>query len=240
MKIGLYLMRSVIFNILYIAWTALLAVIGLPLLFSRPAVRRYARFWTRSILWLTRMLCGIESEAQGVDRILPGPAIYAVKHQSAWDIFMLNTLLNTPGFVLKRELLGLPLLGWYLRRAGMVAVERKKGASALRHMQRDARQLLESGRPLVIFPEGTRTRPGVASEYHPGVAALYQALHVPVIPVALTSGHCWGRNAFLKQPGIARLRFLAPIPPDMKPRDFMAALKTAIESESEKLLRNEK
>jgi 1-acyl-sn-glycerol-3-phosphate acyltransferase len=142
----------------------------------------------------------------------------------------LSCYLNYPAFVLKRELLSIPLFGWYLRKVGMIAVDRAAGASALRNMARQASEAFAEGRSILIFPEGTRVPPGESRPYHPGVAALYTQLKVPVVPVALNSGLFWGRRSFVKRPGTVTVQFLPPIPPGLDRKAFMRELESRIEA----------
>jgi len=132
--------------------------------------------------------------------------------------------------VLKRELLKLPLLGWYFQKSGCVAVDRSAGMRALRKLRDDAVAVRDSGRSLLIFPQGTRVAPGATQKYEIGVFALYEATGLPVVPIALNSGHVWGRNSWLKRPGRIEVEFLPPIAPGLSRRDFMAALESAIET----------
>src|SRR5690606_21388864 len=147
--------------------------------------------------------------------------IVAAKHQSAWDTMAFYWVLDDAAYVLKKELLSIPLYGWCARKARMIGVDRSGGAKALRAMVEQAQNCLAEGRPIVIFPEGTRTAPGRRSAYHPGIAALYTRLGVPVVPVALNSGLFWGRRSFIKQPGRIVVQFLPPIPPGLERRAFM-------------------
>ena len=164
------------------------------------------------------------------------PVIIASKHQSAWDTIVYFVLFDDPAYVLKRELLAIPIIGWYLRRTGMIAIDRKGGAGALRRMVAEARAAADAKRPIVIFPEGTRTAPGAKRAYHPGVAALYGKLGLPVVPVALNSGLFWPRRGFVKRPGRIVLEFLPPIAPGMELEVFATALNEAIETASTELL----
>jgi 1-acyl-sn-glycerol-3-phosphate acyltransferase len=160
-----------------------------------------------------------------------------MKHQSAWDTLILPVVLGDPAVVLKRELLLLPFYGWYARRAGSIAIDRKGGAAALRTMVAAARAAAAMGRPIVIFPEGTRTAPGERRPYHPGVAALYRSLGLPVVPVAVNSGLFWGRRAFMKRSGHITLAFLDPIPPGLPRRRLMQELEARIEAATAELER---
>ena len=161
----------------------------------------------------------------------------AMKHQSTWDTLILPIVLGDPACVLKRELLFVPFYGWYAARAGSISVDRKAGASALRRLVTAARPIAAQGRPIVIFPEGTRAGPGVRLAYQSGVAALYQALALPLVPAAVNSGFFWGRRSFVKRPGRIVLEFLEPIPPGRPRRAVMAELEQRIETATALLLR---
>jgi 1-acyl-sn-glycerol-3-phosphate acyltransferase len=130
----------------------------------------------------------------------------------------------------KRELLFLPFYGWYAARAGSIAIDRRGGAGALRRMVAAARRETAAGRRVVIFPQGTRTAPGHRLPYQPGVAALYHALGLPVVPAAVNSGLFWGRRSFVKHPGRIILAFLEPIAPGLPRREMMAELEARIEA----------
>src|SRR5947207_10003323 len=153
-----------------------------------------------------------------------------MKHQSAWDTLILPVILDDFAVVVKRELFLVPFYGWYAARAGSIAINRGGGARALRGMVAAARQAVAAGRPVVIFPEGTRTAPGQRLAYQPGVAALYQALGLPVVPAAVNSGLFWGRRSFVKRPGRITLAFLGPLPPGLPRRQLMGELEARIEA----------
>jgi 1-acyl-sn-glycerol-3-phosphate acyltransferase len=224
-------LRALLFNIAFFAVTALLGVAGLPLLVApRRWVMRFGRLWARCVLALLRAIVGLDGEIRGLEHLPPGPAIVAMKHQSAWDTLILPVVLGDPAVVIKRELLLVPFYGWYARRAGSIAIDRQGGAGALRHMVAAASRVAAAGRKVVIFPEGTRTAPGRHRLYQPGVAALYRALDLPVVPAAVNSGLYWGRRSFLKRPGRIVLQFLEPIAPGLPRREMMAELETRIEA----------
>ena len=147
-----------------------------------------------------------------------------MKHQSAWEAIVMPLALDDPAPMVKRELLMVPIYGWYMARAGAIAIDRKAGAAALRRIVAAARPAAAEGRPIVIFPQGTRVAPGVTVPYQPGVFALYQALSLPLVPAALNSGLFWGRRSFMKRPGCVTLQFLEPIPPGWPRRRLMAEL----------------
>src|ERR1043166_7814806 len=199
-----------------------------------PAPRRtvmgFGRFWARCVLALARAIVGLDGEIRGLEHLPKGACLIAMKHQSAWDTLILPVVLGDPAVVIKRELLWVPFYGWYAARAGSIAIDRRGGAGALRRMLADARDAAEQGRAIVIFPEGTRTAPGQTLTYQPGVAALYQALALPLVPAAVNSGLYWGRRSFVKRPGRIVLSFLEPIPPGLPRREVMAELETRIET----------
>jgi 1-acyl-sn-glycerol-3-phosphate acyltransferase len=231
--------KALAFNIAFFVWTAMLGTIGFPFLLTpRATTMRFGRFWSRSSLGLLRIIVGIDHQIRGLDRVPRGGCIIAMKHQSAWDALILPIVLGDPAVVVKRELLLLPFYGWYAARAGSIAIDRKAGAGALRGMVAAARPIAAAGRPIVIFPEGTRTAPGTRLPYQPGVAALYQALGLPLVPAAVNSGLFWGRRSFVKRPGRIVLEFLEPIPPGWPRRRLMPELERRIEKATAMLIRD--
>jgi len=230
--------RAFAFNFAFFAWTAIIGTLGLPFLLTPRAVTmRFGRFWASSVLVLLRLIVGLGYEVRGLDRVPHGGCIIAMKHQSAWDALALPVVLGDPAVVVKRELLLLPFYGWYAARAGSIAIDRKAGAGALRRMLARARPVAAAGRPIVIFPEGTRVAPGERRAYQPGVAALYQALALPLVPAAVNSALYWGRRSFVKRRGRIILEFLEPIPPGRTRPRLMAELERRVETATAALLR---
>lgn len=228
--------RAVVFNLLYILWTVSIHTVCLPLLLGpRSWVLASGKVWVDMSLWLLKVTVGLGHRIEGEANRPAGPAIYAAKHQSAWETLFLAPYLGHPAFILKRELLLIPMFGWYMRKVGMISVDRSGKASALKKMVREAQETFAAGRSIVIFPEGTRTAPGHHKPYQPGIAALYTQLGVPVVPVALNSGLFWGRKAFLKKPGTITLQILPPIPPGLDRKTFMKRLESSIEDASQAL-----
>lgn len=229
-------LRSAVFNALFLGGSAVMAIAALPLL-AAPAswLIAYVRAWARGVVALLRAICGIRLEVTGLEHIPPQGAIVAAKHQSAFDTVVWLVLLPAPVYVLKKELLSIPVWGLLARRCGHVAVDRKGGASALKAMVRGAQAALGAGRPVVIFPEGTRTAPGERVPYQPGVAALALATGAPLVPVATDSGLTWGRRAFHKRPGCIHVSVLPPLPAGLPRAALMPALQEAIEAESDRL-----
>jgi 1-acyl-sn-glycerol-3-phosphate acyltransferase len=234
-------LRSLLFNFCFFSWSVVSAFLFAPMfLISVGTAQRIGRPWANVSLWLARVICGIRYEIRGREYITDAPVIYASKHQSAWDTLIFLSLLRSPAYVLKRELLWLPFWGWYLWRMRMIAIDRKSGASSIKHLIRASREALAESRTIVIFPEGTRTAPGATPHYHPGITALYSQLEVPVVPIALNSGCYWGKNAFTKHAGTILMQFLPPIPPGLAKLEFMAKLQETIETASQQLLEEAK
>lgn len=232
------LIRSLLLNVFFFGWlTFLLLGLWAFVPFGRPAVRWALRTWSRVTRFGLRVLGGIRSEFVGLENLPQGPALIACKHQSIWETFVFYLILSDPQYVLKQELEELPVWGFYAMKAGHISVDRSAGAKALRGMAEETKKRLEAGRQVIIFPEGTRTPPGVTLRYHPGVAALYGALPegVPAVPVALNSGVHWGRRSFWIKPGTITLSILEPIPSGMDRKAFMALLEERIETETRRL-----
>jgi 1-acyl-sn-glycerol-3-phosphate acyltransferase len=231
------LLRSLIFQAALYLFTAVQAVLGLPLLLApRRWTMAFGTFWAAAVLWLLGWSVGLRHAVRGREHLPPGAAIIAMKHQSAWDTFAVAVVFADPAIVLKRELMLIPFYGWYLRKAGMIAIDRKGGGAALRQLVAAGARAAAAGRPIVIFPEGTRTAPGTSRPYQPGAVALYRQLDLPLVPVAVNSGVFWGRRHFLKRPGRIVLEILPPIPPGRDRRTVMAELEERIEAATERLV----
>lgn len=231
-------LRSFLFNILFVTWTAFLSIVAVPLgalFFPKRAIHDISLIWSGLTFFLLRVICGIDYEIRGQERLPHGPCIVASKHQSAWDTMIFAHLFHRPSFVLKKELTQIPFFGKALLHAGMIPVDRSGGAQTLKAMVATARHFVAQGRSIVIFPEGTRVSPGSHLPYHPGVAALYGQLDLPVVPIALNSGLFWGRRSFIKWPGRIVLEILPPIPPGLPRRQFAAQLEQQVEEASNRL-----
>jgi 1-acyl-sn-glycerol-3-phosphate acyltransferase len=234
------MVRSLIFFIIFYVNTAVFLIVGSPLLLGprRWAMAGLAAHAHASMWWM-RMICGTRVEVRGRENLLEGPAIIASKHQSAWDTFGLIPLTRDPAMIMKKELLSLPLYGWFSRKFEMIPVRRDLGPTALRQMAREAAKRAAQGRDIVIFPEGTRRPPGAPPAYRPGIVLLYQALGIPCVPVALNSGYFWPRHSILRRPGTIVVEFLPAIPPGLARADFMALLQDRIETATARLFPQE-
>jgi 1-acyl-sn-glycerol-3-phosphate acyltransferase len=228
--------RCVLFNILYVSWTIIwggLLVLLLP--FPRPAMVWGKRVWTGMIVFLARWVMGIRYEVRGLENLPKGRVILAVKHQSAWDTFFFDRYLPDAVYVLKKELLSIPFVGWHMRKSEQIALDRSAGIKSMNLLIDRAQYTLDRERQIVIFPEGTRTKPGTSGKYQPGLALLASSVKAPVVPVALNSGLFWGRNAFWKKPGTIIVEFLPMMPEGLDRRAFLNELQSRIETATRKL-----
>ena len=229
------LLRSALFNGLFLLTAAITSVIGL--LLPRDAGRRFVRRWAWLVLRILQVTCGIRLRVTGLEHLPEGACIIAAKHQSAFDTVVWLAIIPRPVYVMKTELLRIPVWGRMARRFGAIGVDRSGGASALKGMVREARAVAQSLRAqIVIFPEGTRTAPGERSPWQPGVAALVSATGLPVLGVATDSGRFWGKRAFRKRPGTITVAVLPPLPPGLPRGALMRELEANVENASARLL----
>ena len=233
-------LRSLVFNTLFYANLVLWLIFAvLPaLILPRRVLLAVAVGWSRSSLWLLRVVAGTRCEITGLENIPQGGLMVAAKHQSFVETFTLVTVFRNPVFILKRELTWIPVFGWALNKLRMIPVNRGARARALSDVTRRAKvELGQNGRQLLIFPEGTRRAPGAPPAYKFGVAHLYANLGVPCLPVAINTGLFWPRRRFMRYPGTAVIEFLEPMPPGEPREVFFDELRRRIEGACERLLR---
>ncbi|HYD37818.1 MAG TPA: lysophospholipid acyltransferase family protein [Allosphingosinicella sp.] len=219
--------RSLLFALLFYPGSVLYVLAGIAVVpLGRGAVRRVADAWAGFHRVCARSLLGIRTRVEG--EVPSGAALVAVKHQSMFETLEIALILDTPATVMKSELGRIPLWGRLTRVYGIIPVDRAGGGAALRRLLRAADEAKAEGRPIVIFPEGTRVAPGETPPLEPGFAGLYRTLGLPVVPVALDSGRVWPRRSFVKRPGIVTMRFGDPIPPGLPRKDAEARVHAAI------------
>jgi 1-acyl-sn-glycerol-3-phosphate acyltransferase len=198
-----------------------------------PVTRyRYISNWARSMLWWLRLTCGITYRVIGQENIPPTPSIILSKHQSAWETLAFQQIFPPQVWVLKRELLWVPFFGWGLALTSPIAIDRAAGREALKQLVVQGKDRLAKGFWVVIFPEGTRTAPGEKGKYHIGGAWLATHTQSTVVPVAHNAGEFWGKNSFLKKPGVITVSIGKPIvTTGMKPDDLNKQVEAWIETE---------
>ncbi|KZE31650.1 lysophospholipid acyltransferase family protein [Crenobacter luteus] len=208
---------------------AILAVLILPL--PRRLRHRIISGWTHSMLWWLKTTCGLSYKVIGRENIPDTPSVIASKHQSGWETMALQQIFPPQVWVLKRELLWIPFFGWGLATMSPIAIDRGNRIEAQRKLMKQGRARLDAGFWIVVFPEGTRIRAGLAGKYKLGAARLAAQLQVPMVPVALNSGEFWPRNSFLKYPGEITVVIGKPILPDGRDAaDMMAEAEGWIEA----------
>ncbi len=231
-------LRAILYGIWLYGLTAVLSIVFLPLLLApRNALRAGIRGWSWLAMFGLRWIGGVRVELRGQHLLPTGAFLVASKHQSMFDIVPPFAVMPDPIFVMKKELMGIPLFGWLCRKAGMVAIDRGAAAQAMRQLIADARDRLSEPRQLIIFPEGTRQAPGSPPDYKPGVAGIYRDLELPCVPVATNSGVHLDVNGLVRKRGVVVVEVLETIPPGLKRADFMRLLQERIETASDALLR---
>lgn len=231
------ILRSLAFNIAFYINIIVWMVVWLPaFLLPVGVLRAVVHRWSEMNHWMLRVIAGVRVEVRGIEHLPAGGCIVASKHQSAWETVSVFNLFPNPAFILKRELMWIPLFGWYAWKFDMIPVDRGRGGAALRAMVARATQEIARGRQILIYPEGTRRPAGAPPEYKYGVAKLYGDLGVTVVPVALNSGLYWPRRTFIKHPGTIVLEFLEPIAPGLDTRAFLDLLQARIEAASDRLI----
>jgi 1-acyl-sn-glycerol-3-phosphate acyltransferase len=230
--------RSLVFNLVFVLNNVVWFIACLPalLLPRKTFFRVILHPWCWSNLKLHGWICGVRMEFRGLENLPEGGFIVASKHQSAWETMALAASVPEPRYILKRELLFVPLFGFYLLRTGQVAINRGKRAEAIAAMNKAAEVAVKEGGQLLIFPEGTRRPVDAEPAYKMGVAHMYEALGTPVVPVAINAGVFWPRRTFLKYPGTIVMEFLPQIPPGMSKDAFLPLLQETIETATNRLV----
>jgi 1-acyl-sn-glycerol-3-phosphate acyltransferase len=207
-------LRSSLFAAFQLLITPVFAVIAL-LTFPLPALMRYRiiTVWTHWVMWASRVICGIRYRVVGAENIPDEPCIILAKHQSAWETMGFQLIFPPQVWVLKKELLRVPFFGWGLAMLSPIAIDRSSRRQALQQLVDQGQQRLAAGFYIVIFPEGTRIAPGKRGKYRPGGARLAVQTGTRILPVAHNAGLRWGKNAFLKYPGLITVSIGPPIQP---------------------------
>lgn len=219
--------RTLLFYLVFGIGSVVAVLLGFPgAALGRRAIAGVTHGWARWHRWCARWLLGIRTRFEGAPP--RGAVLVAAKHQSMFETIELLLWLDHPVVVMKRELADIPLWGWVARAYGIIAVDRAGGAAALRRMVAAGRDAKEAGRPIAIFPEGTRVLPGETPPLQPGFAGIYRAIGMPVVPVALDSGRVWPRRSWVKRPGVVTVRFGDPIPPGLPRPEIEARVHAAI------------
>jgi 1-acyl-sn-glycerol-3-phosphate acyltransferase len=231
------ILRSALFVLVQTLLAVVFSLLAL-LTFPFGALTRYRIItgWNRMVVRAAWLICGIRHEIRGLENLPDYPVIIMAKHQSAWETIALLTLFPPMSIVLKRELLMLPFFGWGLRMISPIAIDRAAGKAALKQIVAQGKARMAQGFWVLIFPEGTRVKPGETGRYGIGGAWLATHTNTPVLPVAHNAGEVWPKDAFLKRPGIITLSIGAVISSENKKTDVLNdEVKNWIETEMTKL-----
>lgn len=232
------IIRSLLTNIFFFGTLGIGCIIQLPVALFPQKVSIY--YWDKIImpvaLFWVHLFAGIKFEVRGKENIIGKNVLYACKHESALETYSFTQFVPATAYILKKELIFMPLFGWTQYFYGMIPVNRKGGASAMKNMLSEVKKRTDKGRPVIIFPEGTRCLPGTTKGYKSGIMFLAENLDLPVVPVALNTGMFWAKNSFLRYPGTAIFEFLPAISAKNKTKEeFMSELQNAIETKCAEL-----
>jgi 1-acyl-sn-glycerol-3-phosphate acyltransferase len=237
MSRALVLMRSLVFLILQGVLTVIWSVVSLLTFPFRPFTRyRIITLWSRLVVWLAQVICGVRYQVQGLENLPRQPSIVLAKHQSAWETIAFEVFLPPQVWVLRRSLLRVPFFGWGLAMMSPIAIDRGAGMQALKQMLEQGRERLAQGFWIIIFPEGTRIAPGQRGRYQIGGAWLAVHTGAPVLPIAHNAGRLWRKNAFLKFPGTIIVSIGKPIDPQgLTPEELNRRVEDWVETETARL-----
>lgn len=235
-------LRQIAFNIIFYVFTAVCCVLYVPFaLMPRRVYVVILRRYFLNVHLIEKYILGLDYEVRGLENLPPigTPYIAALKHYSEYETMKLYPLFHDPAIIFKKELSYIPIWGWLLVSADMIPIERGTGEKAMRNMAENAVRITRTGRPVTIFPQGTRVRLNETTAdkpYKRGIVRMYEATGLPIIPVGTNSGYFWPKNAFFKKPGKVIFEFLPPIPPGLPTADVMRRLESAIEESSTHLV----
>jgi len=233
--------RSTFFNLVFFSVTGIMAICLLPTVWmKRESTMKVARTWLAIVYFLERTLIGLDYTVRGVE-YLPAEGAYlvAAKHQSAYETFKLHRIFGDPAIVLKRELLLIPFWGQFLKKIDPIAIDRSSGETAIKSLLAGVEHVKEQGRPIIIFPQGTRVKWDTTTAQKPyrgGVAKMQSASSLPIVPMALNTGLFWPKLSWIKHPGTVVFEFLPPIMPGGNVGDVLKKLEQDIETATQNLI----
>ena len=217
-----------------------LAMVTVGMLMPLSARDNLSKAWGATNLWLMRLICGLKYEIKGAENLPQQAAVVMAKHQSSWETMALKAIpRKEQSWILKQELMKVPVFGWALRSVPTIAIDRSAGRKAVKQIVEQGKKLLDDGRIIVVFPEGTRTAPGTRKKYGIGGAILAEKSGYPVVPIAHNSGIFWSRRALKKYPGTIQVIVGEPISvSDKSAAEITRQVETWIETEVDKMPSN--
>jgi len=228
--------RSILFYAFLSVWTILMGIICLPYLFvSNSHIRKPINFWILGIFKLLEIICNITHEIRGGENIPNYSVLIASKHQSAFETFALFFYLKKSIFIHKTQLLFIPIFGQYLKKTNMISINRSEGTAAMRKMLREAKSKMAAGYSIIIFPEGTRKKPGDPPDYKSGFVGIYKETKAQILPIAVNSGKCWPKHTWIKQPGHITIQLLKTIPSGLNRSKILNKVEIIIENKTKEI-----
>ncbi len=235
------LITSFLFLILLNLWGIIIPILYCPTFITKNTkiADHGAKIWSQFCLFMLRKICRIDHNIIGLEKLPKNEVfIIASKHQSTWETIVMHLIFNAPAYCYKKELLKIPFYGWYLKIMTGIAIDREGGVKSLKNLITQTKKCLLKKHNVIIFPQGTRVPVGASTDQYPylsGIAALYNACDVKIVPAALNSGMFWDQKKILKKPGTITLEFLDPISPGLSKKEFMFLLEREIEGKSNAL-----
>ncbi len=234
--IAIQWVRSLVFIVqMYLVMTAMALAITPVAVFRLDAAYMAIRLFCRWVRWSARVFAGLDSEVRG--EIPSGDTLICAKHQSFFDILIMCSVIEKPRFVMKRQILMLPVVGYYASRIGCIPIDRGKGSVAVQQMLDGLKNTPRNPGPLIIYPQGTRVAPGTHRRYRIGSAVLYELFAAGCVPAATNVGVFWPKAAIMRRPGVAVVEFLPPVGGGLNKDEFMAQLERVVEDNSNRLMR---
>lgn len=233
--------KSLFFNMVLFSYL-LISFIGgaaLVLIFKFP-VFRFWKMLSRGFDFCTQKFAGIRYKIINKGNIIKGPAIYVIRHESTWETLVMIHFFKEPIFILKKELLDIPLFGSLSKAARVIAIDRAEGVKSLIKITKKAEEALTRGHPVILFPEGTRVAAGEHVPIKRGVSMFYKRTQYPIIPIVHNAGSFWPRHGFIKKTGEITIKVLEPIKKGLSTDQFMDTLNQIFYDEVEKLKKNKK
>ncbi len=238
-------LRSILFDILFYVLTSIyLLLFCIPMIiFPRKFCFLLFKTWSKGVTYLAKTVIGLETKILNHDKlkqaVSKGPCILALKHQSAYETFFCAQLDDHFVIVLKKQLISIPVFGFYLKKLNSIVIDRTDSAASLKALLTSSRACLKEGNSILIFPEGTRQHPEAPTNIKGGIGLLYSMLKVPVVPVALNTGEFWGRRSFIKKPGTIYFNVLDVIPPQLSREEFLQLLNQRLEEGTQDILQKQ-
>ena len=228
--------RSIIFYVILSLWTITMGAICLPFLFvSNSYIRKPINLWILGIFKLLEIICNITHEIRGRENIPEYSVLIASKHQSAFETFALFFYINKSIFIHKKQLFFIPIFGQYLKKTNMISINRSEGAASMRKILREAKSRMAAGCSIIIFPEGTRKKPGDPPDYKSGFVGIYNETKAKILPIAVNSGKCWPKHTWIKQPGHITIQLLKTIPSGLNRSEVLNKVEIIIENKTKEI-----